>query len=113
MRLCFMKRSLLLSLALCAGIGAAAPHAAAQEPGYAASVFEPSERGSDWFANESNDYRGKLRLALGAVGDYGYRVVIGDHNPDGTIRASLLRNQVLIHTGFALVIADRLRLGLS
>ncbi len=108
-----MKRPLLLSLSVLAGVGAAAPHASAQIPGYAASAFEPSERGSDWFANESNDYRGKLRLSLGAVGDYGYRGVIGARNPDGTIRASLLRNQVLIHTGFALIIADRLRLGLS
>lgn len=107
-----MKRPLLITLTL-AGIGAAAPHAAAQEPGYAVSVFEPSERGSDWFANESNDYRGKLRLALGAVGDYGYRGLVGSRNSNHTIRASLLRNQVLIHAGFSLIIADRLRLGLS
>src|SRR5207302_9612962 len=53
------------------------------------------------------------RLALGVVGDYGYRGVIGDHNPDGSIRASLLRNQVLVHAGFSLIIADGLRLGLS
>ena len=108
-----MKRHFLIPITLFAGVGATAAHAAAQEAGYAASVFEPSERGSDWFANESNDYRGKLRLALGAVGDYGYRTVVGDHNPDRTIRASLLRNQVLIHAGFSLIIADRLRLGLS
>jgi OmpA-OmpF porin, OOP family len=108
-----MKRPL-LSFTLLAGIGSLAPRAAAQEqPGYAASVFEPSERGSDWFANESNDYRGKFRLALGAVGDYGYRGVIGARNPSGTIRASVLRNQVLVHAGFALIMGDRVRLGLS
>jgi OmpA-OmpF porin, OOP family len=90
-----------------------ARHAEAQEPGYAASVFEPSERGSDWFTNESNDYRGKLRLAIGAVGDYSYRALIGSLNPDGTVRASVLRNQMLVHTGASLVIAERLRLGLS
>ena len=109
-----MKRPLLIPFTLLAGVSATALHAGAQEqPGYAASVFEPSERGSDWFANESNDYRGKLRLALGAVGDYGYRSVIGARNPDKTIRASLLRNQVLVHAGFSLIIADRLRLGMS
>jgi outer membrane protein OmpA-like peptidoglycan-associated protein len=108
-----MKRPL-ISLTLLAGVGAVSPHAAAQEqPGFAASVFEPSERGSDWFANESNDYRGKFRLALGAVGDYGYRSIIGSRNASGTIRASLLRNQVLVHAGFSLIMADRLRLGLS
>ena len=108
-----MKRPLLISLTLLAGVGAIASRAEAQEAGYAASVFEPSERGSDWFANESNDYRGKLRLALGAVGDYGYRTVIGDHNPDRSIRSSLLRNQVLVHAGFSLIMADRLRLAVS
>jgi outer membrane protein OmpA-like peptidoglycan-associated protein len=107
-----MKRPL-LSLAVLAGIGAFAPTAAAQKPGFAASVFEPSERGSDWFANESNDYRGKFRLAVGAVGDYGYRSVIGARNPSGSIAASVLRNQVLVHAGFSLIMADRLRLGLS
>ncbi len=108
-----MKRRLLISLAVIAGAGLVAHQADAQEAGYAASVFEPSERGSDWFANESNDYRGKFRLAVGAVGDYSYRGVIGALNPDGTVRASTLRNQMQIHTGLSLVLADRLRLGLS
>ena len=113
-----MKRRILISLSVLAGVGFSAPRAEAQlapgeVPGYAASVFEPSERGSDWFANESNDYRGKFRLALGAVGDYSYRGVIGGYNADGTVRASVLRNQVLLHTGASLVLADRLRLGLS
>lgn len=108
-----MKNRPLFSLTLLAGVVGIAPSAVAQERGYAASVFEPSERGSDWFANESNDYRGKLRLAIGAVGDYGYRSVIGARNPDDSIRASLLRNQVLVHAGFSLIMADRLRLGVS
>jgi OmpA-OmpF porin, OOP family len=108
-----MKRSLLISLTALAAVAASTTKAAAQEPGFAASVFEPSERGSDWLANESNDYRGKLRLALGAVGDYGYRSVIGSRNADHSIRASLLRKQVLVHAGFSLLLAERLRLGLS
>ena len=108
-----MKRRLLISLAVLAGVGMTTQHAEAQEAGYAASVFEPSERGSDWFTNESNDYRGKFRLAIGAVGDYSYRGVIGSLNPDGTVRASTLRNQMQVHTGLSLVLADRLRLGLS
>jgi outer membrane protein OmpA-like peptidoglycan-associated protein len=108
-----MKRPVLFSIGLLAGIATLGSHAAAQEAGYAASVFEPSERGSDWFANESNDYRGQLRLALGAVGDYGYRDVIGARNPDSSVRASLLRKQVFVHAGFSLVIVDRLRLAVS
>jgi OOP family OmpA-OmpF porin len=109
-----MKRRLLISLAVLAGVGVTTTqHADAQEAGYAVSVFEPSERGSDWFANESNDYRGKLRLAVGAVGDYSYRGLVGAYNPDGSVHASVLRNQMLVHTGASLVIAERLRLGLS
>ena len=113
-----MKKRILISLSVLAGVGLTAQRAEAQlapgeVPGYAASVFEPSERGSDWFANESNDYRGKFRLAFGAVGDYSYRGLIGAFNPDGTVRSSVLRNQVLLHTGASLVLADRLRLGLS
>ena len=113
-----MKYRFLISAAVLATVGTTAHRANAQlapgeQPGFAASVFEPSERGSDWFANESNDYRGKFRLALGAVGDYSYRGVIGAYNADGTVRSSLLRNQVLLHTGASLVLADRLRLGLS
>ena len=112
------RRILLISLATLAAAGMTTERAEAQlapgeVPGYAASVFEPSERGSDWFANESNDYRGKFRLALGAVGDYSYRGVIGSYNADGSVRASVLRNQMLLHTGASLVLADRLRLGLS
>ncbi len=83
------------------------------QTGYAASSFEPSERGSDWFANESLDLRGNFRPAIGIVGDYGYRSVISNYAPDGTILASVVRNQVLVHPGASFVLFDRLRLGLS
>ena len=109
-----MKYRALISTAVLATVATTAQRANAQEhPGYAASVFEPSERGSDWFANESNDYRGKFRLAVGAVGDYSYRPVIGTYNADGTVRASVLRDQMLLHAGASLLLADRLRIGLS
>ncbi len=113
-----MNRRYLLSLMVLGTVGLTSAHASAQlapgeVPGYAASVFEPSERGSDWFANESNDYRGKFRLALGAVGDYSYRGVIAAYHEDGSVHASTLRNQMLLHTGGSLVLADRFRIGLS
>ncbi|MDB4946561.1 MAG: Outer rane lipoprotein omp16 precursor [Labilithrix sp.] len=113
-----MKHRFLVALGALALGTLSSQHAEAQTApgemkGYAASVFNPSERGSDWFANESNDYRGKFRLAVGVVGDYSYRGLIGAYNRDGTVRASVLRNQMLLHTGGSLVIADRLRLSLS
>ena len=113
-----MRNRLLLAAAVIAAVASASPSANAQigpnqMPGYATSVFEPSQRGSDWFANESNDYRGAFRLSLGVVGDYSYRSVIGAYNPDATVATSIVRNQVFLHAGGALVFADRFRLGLS
>ena len=109
----FSISSLCMLAAFTFASSASAQLAPGEVPGFAASSFEPSERGSDWFANESNDYRGKFRFAFGAVGDYSYRGLIGSYNPDGTVRASTLRNQMLLHAGGSLLIADRLRLGLS
>ena len=42
------------------------PYALAQQaPGFAINRFDPSERGSEWFALESLDLRGEARLAFG------------------------------------------------
>ena len=81
--------------------------------GYASNNFEPSERGSDWFANESLDLRGKFRAAIGVVGDYGYRGVIGTYNPDGSVNASVVRDQLFLNAGASFIFLDRLRLGLN
>ena len=75
-----MRRSPLFTLTaltlLCASTALA-------EGGFALDRYEPSERGSDWFANESLDLRGNGRLALGAVGDYAYKpLVFYDANGD-------------------------------
>ncbi len=91
----------------------AAAQQAPTQTGFASNNFEPSERGSDWFANESLDLRGKFRPAIGVVGDWGYRGVIGQYNPDGSVVASVVRDQLFVHAGASFVIADRLRLGLS
>src|SRR5258708_32946215 len=109
-----MRRSLVVAYTV-AVLGAAASPASAQpaQSGYAADNFDPSERGSDWFANESLDLRGPFRFAIGAVGEYGYRGIIGSYNDDGTVRESVLRDQVVLHIGASFVFLDRVRLGLS
>src|SRR4030088_815907 len=109
-----MRRSLVVACTVVL-LGAAASRASPQraQSGYAADNFEPSERGSDWFANESVDLRGPFRFALGAGGEYGYRGIIGTYNDDGTVRASVLRDQVVVHIGASFVFLDRVRLGLS
>jgi streptogramin lyase len=54
-----------------------------------ASRSAPSERGSDWFANESLDLRGHLRPAAGLVLDYSHRPLVIEQ-PDGSTSSSLV-----------------------
>ena len=80
--------------------------------GFAVNHFEPSERGSDWFANESLDLRGNGRLAFGAIGDYQYRpLATYDSNDD--VHKSVVRNMLAFHVGGAVNLFDRLRLSAS
>jgi outer membrane protein OmpA-like peptidoglycan-associated protein len=105
-----------LRLPLLAAVIAAVtlPRAAtAQEAqGFAVSRFEPSERGSEWFANESLDLRGTPRVMLGAVGDYSYRS-LSIYAPDGTTRQSPVRNLFFAHLGGSFVFGDRYRLAVN
>jgi outer membrane protein OmpA-like peptidoglycan-associated protein len=77
--------------------------------GFAVDRFDPSERGSDWFALESLDLRGGARPAFGLVLDYGYRPLVL-YGSDGDVRVSVLRNQTILHAGGNIVLAERLRL---
>ncbi len=111
-----MRKHHFIKLSMFAAIALASSAAGAQtvaQVGYAASSYEPSERGSDWLANESLDLRGNFRFAIGAVGDYGYRTVIGAYQPDGHVRASTVRDQMIVHAGASMILFDRLRLGLN
>lgn len=80
--------------------------------GFAVQKFEPSERGSDWFGNESLDLRGKIRPAVGLVADYSYRSLL-IFEDDGDVRGSIVRNQVMLHPSASLVLFDRLRLAVN
>ncbi len=80
--------------------------------GFAVNRFEPSERGSDWFASESLDYRGRLRPALGVSGDYAYRSFL-IFKQGGDVNASVVRNSFYLHPGGSLVLADRFRVAFS
>jgi OmpA-OmpF porin, OOP family len=80
--------------------------------GFALDRFDPAERGSDWFANESLDLRGHLRPALGLVIDGAYRPLVV-YNADDSVRSSIVRNQVIGHVGGSLVLWNRLRVGVN
>ena len=107
------KRRLSLSIALVLASALGPKLAEAQEQrGYASNLSNPSERGSNWFMVDSLDLRGNGRLALGLVNDYSYRS-LETYHADGSINGSLVRNQYVAHLGAAMVLADRVRIGLS
>lgn len=110
-----MKTRHLLHLSAFTALSAWGSIASAQttRAGYAQSSFEPSERGSDWFANESLDLRGNGRFAVGIVGDYSYRSLVADYNRDNNIAHSTVRNQLTLNAGATVNLFDRLRLGAS
>jgi outer membrane protein OmpA-like peptidoglycan-associated protein len=79
-----------------------------QAKGFALDTFEPSERGSDWFAAESLDLRGYMRPAAGVVVDWAHEPLVLA-NPDGSIKTQLVSDQVVVHPGASLVMFDRVR----
>ena len=109
-----MRRKLLLGVLAGLGCVVVAPWAEAQQVqrGFAVNRFEASERGSDWFTNESLDLRGNFRLAAGALADYQYRpLVLYDANGDPA--RSIVRNQLNVNLGASAILFDRLRLSVN
>jgi OmpA-OmpF porin, OOP family len=72
--------------------------------------FDPSEKGSDWFANESLDYRSNLRPAFGIIADYA-KDPIAVQYPDGSSPGSVITDQLYVHIGASFALWERLRLG--
>ena len=84
----------------------------ARADGFGVNRFNPSERGSDFFVTDSLDLRGHLRPAAGIVGEWGYRPLVL-YDPSGAVRASVVRNQLVLHPGASMVLWDRVRVGLN
>ena len=80
-----------------------------QAPGFALNRFEPSERGSEWFALESLDLRGDGRLAFGVVGDWGHKPLVF-YGTDGSEKNLIVSDQVFVHAGGDIILANRVRL---
>jgi OmpA-OmpF porin, OOP family len=80
--------------------------------GFSVNRFEPSERGSEWFYNESLDFRGKTRPAIGVVFDYMARPLAA-YNSEDKVSSSIVRNVYTLHPGFSMVFFERLRFGAS
>jgi outer membrane protein OmpA-like peptidoglycan-associated protein len=82
------------------------------QTGFALDRFEPSERGSDWLANESLDFRGEWRPAVGLLMDYAQAPLVA-YDSDGSEAAEIVSDRFLVHLGGALVLKNRVRIGLD
>lgn len=99
------------SIALCAALSASSA-LAQQQGGFALDRFDPSERGSDWFSQESLDLRGNMRPAFGVVADYAHKPLVL-YDGSGDEITAVVRNQMFLHLGGSLVLWDRVRFGLN
>jgi OmpA-OmpF porin, OOP family len=81
-------------------------------PGFAVDRFDPSERGSTWFAADSLDIRGQGRVAVGVIGSYAASPLVA-YNADGSENAAIVKDLFVLHPGASVVLWDRLRLGLD
>jgi OmpA-OmpF porin, OOP family len=88
------------------------PPATAPSNGFLVDRFNPSERGSEWFALDTLDLRGAFRPAIGVVGEYADKPFVL-YNADGSTRADVVKDQLTLHVGASLVIFDRVRMGLN
>jgi outer membrane protein OmpA-like peptidoglycan-associated protein len=87
--------------------------ASAQQAGTVSmNRFDASERGSEWFVNESLDLRGKVRPSAGIVFDGQYRT-LAIYDSAGKLDGQILRNIGTLRAGGSLVLFDRLRIGLD
>ena len=109
-----MKRLLRLSTAVAVlSILPSIPReASAQAAGFALDRFDPSERGSEWFALESLDLRGHGRPAIGVVGDWAHEPLVL-YRRNGDVDRAIVEDQIFVHAGATVVLWHRLRLGVS
>lgn len=106
------RRLLLCAVGLSSLASVRVAEAQAREPEFALNRYEPSVRGSDWFAAESLDFRERQRFAFGAVLDYARKpLVLYDAN--GEEVTPLVNDQLFVHLGGSLVLVERLRFALD
>jgi outer membrane protein OmpA-like peptidoglycan-associated protein len=83
-----------------------------QAKGFALDRFEPSVPGSEWFSLESLDLRGSGRPSFGVVGDWSHKPLVL-YAPDGSEKNLLVSDQIFVHLGAGIILANRLRLSAS
>ena len=99
-------RALVVAVGIAAASATAGP---ARAQGYLLDRFEPQERGSEWFASDSLDLRGRVRPAAGFVGAFAYRPLVVQSG--GVTTTAIVEQSWVVHTGASLVLLDRARFG--
>jgi OOP family OmpA-OmpF porin len=80
--------------------------------GFSLNRFDPSERGSDFFALDSLDLRGDFRPFAGAVIDWAYKPLVL-YNADGSEQKAIVEHQAYFNLGGGVILFDKLRIGLN
>lgn len=89
--------------------------ASAQAQGYGLNILDQPERGSEWFATDSLDLRGHghaPRWSGGLTVDWAHKTLQAAPRASARERA-IVRNQLLLQPGLAVVLWRRLRLALD
>jgi OOP family OmpA-OmpF porin len=106
-----MKRPL-APLTVVASLFASSVAFAQTAPGFALDRFDPSERGSLWFAADSLEIDGSGRPAIGVIGSYAASPLVA-YNANGSQSVAIVKELFVLHPGGSVVVWDRLRLGLD
>lgn len=106
------RRDARLRFLLPLSIGLCSSSALADDEGFAINRFEPAERGSDWFTQDSLNIAGHPRFAAGMTLDWAHKPLVL-YDEDGEEVSSILKNQVFAHLGGSVALYERFRIGLS
>jgi outer membrane protein OmpA-like peptidoglycan-associated protein len=106
---------LLLALVLAATstrVRAQSTPAGPNNGGFALNRYDIAEVGSDWFAGDSLDLRGKVRPGIRLGIDWAHKPLVR-YDDNGDEISAIIKDQIHGDIGVALILADRLRLGLN
>jgi hypothetical protein len=109
-----VSRRLTATAVLLAALALAARPASSQTArGFAINRFSPSGGGSDWFALESLDFRGHFRPTGGVTFDWADEPLAITDRSGASTGLPIVDAQVFLHVGLALMLLERVRIGLS
>ncbi len=83
--------------------------ARAQAQGFGLNRYNPSEAGSEWFAADTLDLRGKARPSVLVLGDWSHKPLVL-YDDDGDEREAIIEDQLYLYLAASINLWSRLRL---